>query len=53
MVTVGRRRIEHYHRNDDDTRTLTVAAAGEGIALPEFGGRFTDDDVYESDDANG
>lgn len=53
MVTVGRRRIEHYRRNPDGTWTLTVAAAGEGIALPEFGGRLAVDDVYEGDDAVG
>lgn len=49
MVTVGRRRIEHYRRNPDATWTLTVAVAGESIALPELGGRLAVDDVYEGD----
>ena len=52
MVTVGRRRIEHYRRNDDGTWTLTVATAGETLSLPEFGGRLALDDVYEGDDAD-
>ncbi len=51
MVSVGRRRIEHYRRNPDDTWTLTVVTAGEALALPEFGGRLAVDDVYEGDDA--
>ena len=51
MVTVGRRRIEHYRRNPDGTWTLTVAAAGEALVLPEFGGRLAVDDVYEGDEA--
>ncbi len=50
MVTVGRRRIEHYRRNLDGTWTLTVATVGEAIALPDFGGRLAVDDVYEGDD---
>lgn len=53
MVTVGRRRIEHYRRNPDRTWTLTVASAGEVIALPEFGGGLAVDDVYEGDDGVG
>jgi Uma2 family endonuclease len=53
MVTVGRRRIEHYRRNADGTWTLTVASAGEALALPEFSGRLAVDDVYEGDDPVG
>ncbi len=53
MVSVGRRRIEHYRRNPDGTWTLTVVTAGEVLALPEFGGRLAVDDVYEGDDAGG
>lgn len=51
MVSTGKRRIEHYRRNDDDTWTLSVATEGKAIELPEFGGRIAVDDVYEGDDA--
>ena len=52
MVTVGRRRIEHYRRNPDDTWTLTVVAAGDVLALPEFDGAVAVDDVYAGDAAD-
>ena len=53
MVSVGRRRIEHYRRNDDDTWTLTVATAGATLSLPELGGGLAVDAIYEGDDAVG
>jgi hypothetical protein len=51
LVSVERRLIEHFRRNDDGTWTLTVCEAGSLLRLPDLGGSIAVDEVYEGDDA--
>jgi Uma2 family endonuclease len=46
LVSQKRAQVEHFHRADDDTWTLTVVGPGSALTLPSVGCELAVDDLY-------